>query len=48
MSDMQLTLKEYVKQATLNVYQNEDFVKDIVVEIMNQLKQYAQDLLTLK
>jgi len=33
MSDMQQTLKEYVKQATLNVYQNEDFVKDIVVEI---------------
>ena len=33
MSDMQSTLKEYVKQATLNVYQNEEFVKDIVVEI---------------
>ncbi len=33
MSDMQSTLKEYVKQATLNVYQNEEFAKDIVVEI---------------
>jgi arginyl-tRNA synthetase len=33
MSDIQNELRNYIKEATLNVYKNEDFVKDIVVEI---------------